>query len=114
MLEEGKVSAQEAAGLLQAIGVSQWSGATAGSQSSGEVRRVRVRLSDLASGTTKADVILPMGLVHTVFYTGGRLSDDLGALDLGMLQDLVVSSEAGDQAEMLDTGDDQRVEVSVE
>jgi MFS family permease len=114
MLEEGKVSAQEAAGLLQAIGVSQWAGATAGSQSRGEVRRVRIRFSDLASCTTKADVILPMGLVHTVFYTGGRLSDDLEALDLRMLEDMVASSEAGDQAEVLDTGDDQRVEVSVE
>jgi MFS family permease len=114
MLEEGKVSAQEAAGLLQAIGVSQWAGAAAGSQVSGQVRRVRIRLSSLVSCTTKADVILPMGLVHTVFYTGGRLSDDLEALDLRMLQDMVASSEAGDQAEVLDTGDDYRVEVSVE
>jgi hypothetical protein len=31
-----------------------------------------------------------------------------------MLQGMVASSEAGDQAEMLDAGDDQRVEVSVE
>jgi MFS family permease len=113
MLEEKKISAVEADTLLQALSGRQWA-ATAPSGPTRERRHLRVRVSDLASGTTRTDVILPLGLVHTVLHMGGRLTDELVDLDLQKLETLVASSAAGKSVETLDTEDDERVEVSVE
>jgi MFS family permease len=113
MLEEAKISAEEAATLLQALEGRHWATTTV-SGPSRERRHLRVRISDLASGTTRASIILPMGLVNTVLYTGGRLATDLDGLDLQELEKLVASSAASKDVKTMDTEDDQRVEVSVE
>ena len=59
-------------------------------------------------------MILPMGLVNTVLYTGGRLTDDLEGLDLQELEKLVANSAASKSVETIDTEGDERVEISVE
>ncbi len=113
MLEEGEISAEEAAALLQALeGEKQWAASTP-SGPSRERRHLRVRVSDIASGAMKADLTLPMGMVNTILRTGGRLSDDFD-LDLQKLEKLVASSTTGNSMETIDTEDDERVEIHVE
>jgi MFS family permease len=112
MLEERKISAQEAAALLQTLEGRLWA-TTEVSGPIRERRHLRFRVSDLMSGMTKADILLPMGLVHTVLYTGGRLSDDLVELDLQKLEAMVADGTAGERVERLDTGDEQ-VDIYVE
>jgi MFS family permease len=114
MLEEKTISAQEAATLLQALeGERQW-GLAAVSGPARERRHLRIHVSDLVSGTTNTSIILPMGLVNTVMYVGGRLTSDLVDLDLQELEELVASGAAGKDVQTMDTDDDQRVEISVE
>jgi MFS family permease len=113
MLEERKISAEKASTLLQGLQERQW--ATIGTTGpSRERRHLRIRVSDVASGAMKVNMALPMGLVNTVLYTGGRLADDLASLDLRELGKLVDSSAASKSVETMDTGKDERVEVSVE
>ena len=113
MLEERKISAEKAYTLLQGLEERQWAtAATTGP--SREKRHLRIQVSDIASGAMKANMILPMGLVNTVLYTGGRLTDDLEGLDLQELEKLVANSAASKSVETMDTEGDERVEVSVE
>ena len=113
-LEEGKISAQEAATLLQALEEERHWATTAASGPSRERRHLRIRVSDLASGTMKMNITLPMGLVNTVLHTGGRLAENLEGLDLQELEELITSSAASKSVETIDTEDNERVEVHVE
>ncbi|MCP4543107.1 MAG: MFS transporter [Chloroflexi bacterium] len=113
MLEEKKISAEKASTLLQGLKERQWAAAgTTGP--SWERRHLRIQVSDVASGTLTTNMVLPMGLVNTVLYTGGRLTDDLDSLDLQELERLVDSSAAGQGIETMRTDADQQVEILVE
>jgi MFS family permease len=114
MLEEGTISALEAATLLETLEEERPWGLAAASGPARARRHLRIQVSDLVSGTTKASIILPMGLVNTVLYVGGRLTSDLVSLDLQELEKLVDSSAAGKDVQAMDTEDGQRVAVSVE
>jgi MFS family permease len=113
MLEERRISAEEAANLLQALEGRYWA-ASPTSGPSRERRHLHVQVSDLTSGIMKVNVILPMGLVNTVLHTGGRLAADLEGFDLQELEKLVASSAASRSVETMDTEDNERVEIRVE
>lgn len=113
MLEERKISADEAANLLEAVEKGSWA-TLAVSSPSGERRHLRIRVSDLASGTMKIDMSLPMGLVNTVLYMGGRLAAELDSFDLQELKELIANSTASESVETMETDDNERLEISVE
>jgi MFS family permease len=113
MLEERKVSAEEAARLLEEIEEGRW-GALSAPGTRGKRRHLRIRISDLASGALTIDKSLPMGLVNTVLYMGGQLAAELDSLDLEELRKLIASSAASEGVETIETDDDRRVEIFVE
>jgi MFS family permease len=112
-LEEGQVSAEEAATLLQAMKEGQW-GITPASSPRRERRQLHIRVSDVTSGAMRVNMTLPLGLVNTVLYSGGRLADGLAGIDLQELEKMVASSAASKSAQAMDTENNERVEVSVE
>jgi MFS family permease len=112
-LEEGRVSAEEAAVLLQTIKEGGW-GATPASGQCQERRQLRVQVSDVTSGAMRVNMTLPLGLVNTALYSGGRLADCLEGIDLRELEKLVASSAASRSARTMDTEDNERIQVSVE
>ena len=113
MLEEREISAEEAAKLLEPVEEGKLA-TLAASSPSRERRHLRIRVSDLASGTMKTDLRLPLGLVNTVLYVGGWLAADLDSLDPQELRGLISKSTASDSLQMMDTDDNERVEISVE
>ncbi len=112
-LEEKEISAQEAAGLLEAVEQGNWAKMDAPKPDE-ESRYLRIRVSDLSSGAMKTDLRLPLGLVNTVLQVGGRLGTDLDSLDSPELRDLISKSTADGsrQETAIDNGD--QVEISVE
>jgi MFS family permease len=112
-LEEGEISAEEAARLLGAVEADKLATLSASSPSQAQ-RHVRIRVSDLASGVMKADLRLPLGLVNAVLYGEGQLSAELERYDTPALRDLISRSSAATGAQVLDTDGDERIEVSVE
>lgn len=112
-LEEGEISAQEAAGLLEAVGEGKWA-SLAPARSGKEGRYLRIRVSDLASGTMKTDLRLPLGLVNTVLYVGGRLAADLDRFDPQELGALISQSTADENLQTLAMDDNEEIQISLE
>jgi MFS family permease len=112
-LEDGRISAEEAARLLE--GVEEGKLASLGPAGPGQAaRHVRIRVSDLASGAIKTDLRLPLGLVHTALQLERRLATALDAYDAQALRELISRSSGEAGVQTLDTDDHERLEVSME
>ncbi|MBN2550493.1 MAG: MFS transporter [Anaerolineales bacterium] len=111
-VEEGKISAQEAAHLLEGVGEGSYARLTPTGPAV-ERRHLRVRISDLVSGVMKSDLRIPVGLVNTVLYVSGRLSPDLDVERERILRELIARSAAGPGTHQMEAGE-ERFEVTVE
>jgi MFS family permease len=111
-LEEGLITAEEAAHLLERVGQGVWAKLTS-PETVPEKRHLRIRTSELGTGTVKSDLRIPVGLVNTVLYTQGSLSADLDDYDQHDLMKLVTASTNDQSPRRMDTGDDQ-IEISLE
>lgn len=110
MLEEGKITAEEAAALLRAIG--QKAG-TAGPGPHGGGRFLRVRVTDVVSGRSKVNVTVPLQLVRVGLRIAERFAPDAG-VNWQELEEALTSSLTGKIVEVEDTEDQERVEIYVE
>jgi MFS family permease len=112
-LEEDEISAQEAAELLAAVERGKLATlASPGADS--EKRHLRIRVSDLASGTIKTDLRLPLGLVNTILHAEGRLAPNLDHLDSEELRSMLSMTAADASEQTMETDDDERIDISVE
>jgi MFS family permease len=111
-LEEGKISAIEAADMLEKVVEESWTKLSErGEQRQG--RYLKIKVSDLASGVVRADLRLPVGLVNTVLYTGGRLSPTLEGLDITEIGKMIERSTKDGKPKVQDSGD-ERIEVELD
>jgi hypothetical protein len=113
MLEDGKLTATEAADLLRALQGRQQT-APAGAGFGGAARFLRVRVTDLTSGTAKVNVTVPVGLVGVGLRMAERFAPDSEGLDREKLERLIASGATGKVVEVVDDADGERVEVYVE
>ena len=113
MLEEGKITAEEAATLLRALGEGRRA-ASAGSTPGGRRQFLRIQVTDLESGTAKVNVTVPMGLVSAGLRMAERFAPELEGFDMGELEELLASGAMGKIVEVMDEEDNERVEIYVE
>lgn len=116
MLQEGKITADDAAKLLSALedGVRPPGRPTA----DGKNRWFRVRVTDARSGKRKVNVNIPMGLVEIGARLGARFGEhrvpDMSEVDLN---ELISAVRAGAEGKLVDVDDEERgehIEVYVE
>jgi len=113
MLEEGKISAEEATTLLRALDGGRR--ASAGMADAGGAERyLRIQVTDLATGTGKVNVTIPTGLVGVGLRMAERFAPDFGDVDLQQLLDRIASGATGKIVEVVDADDNERVEIYVE
>ena len=113
MLEDGKITPEEATALLRALGKGQG----AGQRSAGpgtENRYLRIRVTDLASGTGKVNVTIPLGLVSAGLRIAERFAPDFEGVDMQELEQAIVGGAEGKIIEVMDAQDNERVEIFVE
>lgn len=113
MLEEGKIGAEEAATLLRALeggGRSRASATGVG----GENRYLRIQVTDMASGSGKVNITVPIGLVRAGLRIAERFAPDFGDLDFQEIIDLIAEGAEGKIVEVVDTEDNERVEIYIE
>jgi hypothetical protein len=113
MLEEGKITPDEASTLLRALDGGRRA-TSGGPVSSGDSRFLRVQVTDLDSGKAKVNVTIPIGLVNVGLRMAERFAPEFEGFDMEELEELITSGAIGRMVEVVDEEDRERVEVYVE
>ena len=122
MIQDGKITAEEGARLIQALDT-QKSASTAGkaaasAQESREAAKAarwfRVRVTDTNTGKTRVNVRLPVSLLNAGMKMGARFSPEVQGLDMDQLAQFINSGEVGKMVDVIDAEDGEHVEVFIE
>lgn len=109
MVQEGKITADEAARLLDALR-DQMENAQ---QRKRKPRWVRIRVTDMEAKRVRVNLTLPVGLVRAGLRVGGNIAGMEG-LNTGELEEMLNRGETGYILDMQDAGDGERVEIFIE
>jgi hypothetical protein len=113
MVSQGKVSAEEGSRLLAAI-KSPERQRSPKTHDRFRGRWLRVRVLNMATGKTKVNVNLPMGLVNMGLRFGAQFTPELADFDM---DELVAAIEEGAQGKILEVEnaeDGERIEMFIE
>jgi hypothetical protein len=118
MIEEGKISAEEGAKLLAALrdgrrgpGVPtplRPPGAP------GQARWLRIRVTDMATGRSKASVQIPLALVDAGMKIGAHFAPEVEGVDMSNVMEAIRSGMTGKIIDVTDEDDGEHVEIFVE
>ncbi len=111
MVEDGKISAEDAAQLLKALS-KQERRRTPPSES--DARWLRVRITDLDSDRASVNVNLPINMVNVGLKMGARFIPEFEGLDLEELAEALRQGLTGKIVDVVDEEDRQHVEVYIE
>src|SRR5512133_1526004 len=121
MLQEGKISSEAAAQLLQALGDNdaevpqpEKSVQVPLSEPGRKPRWLRVRVTDTNSGRPRVNVRLPMSLVNLGLKLGARYTPEIEGLDVQALIEAAQAGENGAFVDVFDEEDGEHVEVFLE
>jgi hypothetical protein len=115
MVAEAKITAEEGAKLLAALDPEKKKAASLRpSDASSEPRWFRVRVTDLATGKSKVNVNLPIGLVDVGMRMGARFAPELEGMDLAQIIEQMRTGAQGKIVEVEDAEDGERVEIYIE
>ncbi len=118
MLQEGKITASEAAQILEALeeipSVTAAKVAAASALPSRPGKWFRVRVTDTNNGKTRVNVRLPLNMVSAGVKMGMRFSPEVEGLDVNELMAFINSGETGQIVDVVDEEDGEHVEVFIE
>jgi hypothetical protein len=115
MIDEGKLSAEEGAKLLSALSASQkTSPGTVGSLGASGARWLRVRVTDTASGRSKATVQIPISLIDAGMKIGAHFAPEVAGVDMSEIMDALRNGMTGKIIDVMDEEDGEHVEIFVE
>jgi hypothetical protein len=116
MLEQGKITAEEAAALLAALEASEKKEhQKSGSTSSGpKKRRVRISVTDEKTGKKHVNVNIPFRLAKVIKKIGAKFSPEVDGLEIDELLETLESENVGKIVDVQDDADGKRVEIFVE
>lgn len=114
MIREGKISAEEGAKLLSALGDSQKPSRPPATRTAGEPRWFRVRVTDMVSGKSKVSVNIPYALMEWGLQIGAQFAPEVGELDLEQLKEMLQSGVEGKVVDVIDEEDGEHVEIFIE
>lgn len=111
MVEEGKLTAEEAARLLSTLGKAERKRAPSADIDS---RWLRVRVTDLTTGKPKVNINIPMRLVNVGLRVGARFIPDMEGIELTDLSQALEEGMTGKIIDVVDEEDNERVEIFAE
>lgn len=115
MVEAGKISAEEGAKLLAALRQAQRaSGGEQAGRRPGAGRWLRIRVTDLGTGRSKASVQIPIGLLDAGMKIGAHFAPEVEGVDMGNVLEAVRAGVIGKIIDVTDDEDGERVEIFVE
>ncbi len=114
MIEEGKLSAEEGAKLLAALRSAERPSAPGGELGRSGARWLRIRVTDLASGRSRATVQIPLSLIDAGLKIGARFAPEVEGVNMDQLLEALRSGMTGKIIDVTDEVDSERVEIFVE
>jgi hypothetical protein len=113
MIEEGKISAEEGAKLLAALSGAR-KGMTTPPRAGGSARWLRIRVTDVRSGRSKASVQIPLALVDAGMKIGAHFAPEVEGVDMSNVMDALRMGVTGKIIDVVDEQDGEHVEIYVE
>jgi len=114
MIREGKISAEEGAKLLSALGENQKNTRKPSVRAGGGARWFRVRVTDMTTGKTKTSVNIPLGLMEWGMQIGAQFAPEVKNFDLDQLREALQSGIEGKIVDVMDEEDGEHVEIFIE
>jgi hypothetical protein len=116
MIEEGKLSAEEGTKLLAALSEKRPPTPPRGSgmTNPGGARWLRIRVTDIRTGRSKASVQIPLALVDAGMKIGAHFAPEVEGVDMSNVMEAVRSGVQGKIIDVTDEEDGEHVEIYVE
>ncbi|MBN2257156.1 MAG: hypothetical protein JW704_04945 [Anaerolineaceae bacterium] len=119
MLEDGKISAEDAARLLKTLDEVDnkppkvpSDGSQPPSSSGG--RWFRVRVTDIETGKPRVNIRMPVSVVKSGLKMGAHFSPNIEGMEISKLSEVIESGEIGQVVDVYDDEDGEHVEVFIE
>jgi hypothetical protein len=113
MIEEGKLSPEEGASLLSALGRKATPPGIP-SFSTGGAKWLRVRVTDVRTGRAKATVQIPLALMDAGMKIGAHFAPEIDGVNMDQLMTALRSGMTGKIIDATDEEDGEHVEIFVE
>jgi hypothetical protein len=113
MIDDGKISAEEGARLLSALSDGR-RGQAMPSRMAGAARWLRVRVTDVATGRSKATVQIPIALLDAGMKIGAHFAPEVEGVDMSTIMEALRSGMTGKIVDVTDEQDGEHVEIFVE
>ncbi len=115
MIEDGKISPEEGAKLLSALSEGRRAAGAAGApRSSASGRTLRIRVTDITTGRSKASVQIPLGLIDAGMKIGAHFAPEVDGVDMTNLMEAIRSGMTGKIIDVTDDEDGEHVEIFIE
>jgi hypothetical protein len=114
MIEDGKVTAAQGASLLAAMNSSRREEQRPASMARSGPNWFRVRVTDLATGKSRASVSIPLGLMDWGLKIGAHFAPEVSDVNLSSLGEALRSGVEGKIIDVIDDEDGEHVEIFVE
>lgn len=112
MLEQGKLSAEEASRLLKALSKTKVEKRSPATETG--AKWLRIRVTDLEGENTSVNINLPMRLVNVGLKLGSQFIPEMEEVDLEELNEALESGLTGKIVDVVDEEEGQHVEIYVE
>lgn len=113
MIQEGKISPEEAGQLLDLLEEGAPEVAAAAPNASGG-KWFRVRVTDTATGKTRTNLRIPLGMVNAGLKLGMRFTPEIEGLELDKISQWIQDGQIGQLLDVEDDADGERVEITIE
>ncbi len=114
MIEDGKLSAEEGTKLLSALSERRMPTPPRASGMPGAPRWLRIRVTDVRTGRSKASVQIPLALVDAGMKIGAHFAPEVEGVNMSNVMEALRSGVTGKIIDVTDDEDGEHVEIYVE
>jgi hypothetical protein len=114
MIEEGKLTPEEGTKLLAALSEKRGAVVPRPPGMPGPPKWLRIRVTDIRSGRSKASVQIPLALVDAGLKIGAHYAPEVEGVDMTNVMEALRSGTTGKIIDVIDDEDGEHVEIYVE
>jgi len=114
MIEDGKLSAEEGTKLLATLSEKRGPTPPRAPGMPGAPRWLRIRVTDVRTGRSKASVQIPLALVDAGMKIGAHFAPEVEGVDMANVMEAMRSGMTGKIIDVTDDEDGEHVEIFVE